>query len=335
MKIKYKIFLIFGSLFVVFFLLSGHFLYTNSSKQLTKVNYEALNTRVNYRYKHLDSFISLNFDKLALVSSRTQLRNLLNNYNSDPSDENRDKMRSILNDAKSSLNDFAAITIIDDSGRVVVSTNKGSEGNISGNYNKFLQNKTEKTIDIIKDNYQTPYLYFSGPVDFEGNQIGTIFVKMPLEKLFEITGSFGQTGEAYLADSEGYFLTQPRFLENGAVMERKADSQIFRQCLDDKEKFSSDENYDPVTLTDHNHFAGVYEDYRGEDVIAQHLYIPKSDWCLIVKMDELEAVSSARQLLFSFGLTAAASIVIYIFLSAFVVSGISKPIEKLNEGVRN
>lgn len=334
MKIKYKIILIFGSLFAVFFLLSGHLLYTNSSKQLTKVNYDALNTRVTYRYKHLDSFINLNFDKLALISSRTQLRTLLNNYYNDPSEEERDKMRAILNDAKSSLNDFISITIIDDSGRVIVSTNKDSEGNVSGNYNKFLKNKTEKSIAVIKDNYQIPHLYLSGPVDFDGKQIGTIFVKMSLDKLSEITGSFGQTGEAYLADSEGFFLTQPRFLEKGAVMERKIDSPLFRQCLEDREKYLADENNDPVTLSNHNHFAGVFADYRGEEVIAQHLYVSKTDWCLIVKMDEIEAVSSARQLLFSFGLTAAASIVIYIFLAIFVVSGISKPIEKLNEDVQ-
>ncbi len=331
MKIKQLLLISFGLLFLLFLAVSAHFQYGMSKKLLEDQYYGVLDTRVTYRVKHITTFINLNKDKLNLISSRTQLRTLLSKE--EITDEDKEKISVILDDARNSVDNFESVSILDNSGKVFVSTNKLSVGNTSPLWSFAEQKEDNEGVFIIKDNFGKPSLYFTGPIKSEGRTLGTLFIKGDLSQINSILSSFGNSGEVFLINSDGYFLTPSRFLLDDAVLRKNINTNIFQSCLEQRNEYLADITKTPSGEENRKNKILLYEDYRGANVLGSEAYIPEGDWCLIVKMDESEVVSPALSLLFSYIVISVAVTFFYLILLVHVSNHISKPIEKLNEGV--
>ena len=332
MKIKYLIISSFGAIFILFFALSSHFLYSKSKTLMEAENDQVLNTRVNYRAKHIKTFIDLNFDKLRLISSRTQLRTLLSK--NELTKEDIEKIRGILNDANSPIEDFENISVLDGEGRVLVSTNQNSEGKMSPSSVHIMKSPLKENIFAAKDNYGKPALYLTGPIILNEKLLGLIFVKSQLSEIYSFLGSFGETGEVFLTDKDGYFLSTPRFLPESSVLSEKIDTEVFRQCTQDREKFSETKDGDLENNEEiHEHGVVHYRDYRGTEVLGAHAYVSEGDWCVIAKIDLNEAVRPANDLLLTYGIVSIIAVFLYFITSLVIARKISKPLEELKKGV--
>ena len=82
------------------------------------------------QHDRLESLFDHNLEKLALISSRTQLRLSLKDYTRDPQSRYQDTMNRILRDARLSIKHFKDISVLALDGKVVASTDLSRIGTI-------------------------------------------------------------------------------------------------------------------------------------------------------------------------------------------------------------
>ncbi|MEO0108529.1 MAG: ATP-binding protein, partial [candidate division WOR-3 bacterium] len=127
-----------------------------------------------------------------------------------------------------------------------------------------------------------PAMYASGPV-YSGSggsrPIGVVIGRINLDQIDSVTKDIhlGQTAEAYLVNSEGYFVTGSRF-EPGVRLRKRIDTKGLRDCLRK------------------GRGVGMYRDYRNELVLGSYLFMPARRWCLLVEQDRTEALAPIRRI---------------------------------------
>src|SRR5512132_3197174 len=86
-----------------------------------------------------------------------------------------------------------------------------------------------------------------------------------------------ETDDAYLVNTSNLFVTQPRFIDNPAVLQRGVYTEAVTRCL--------------------NKQSGEVEspDYRNVPSFVVYRWLPDHHLCLVVKMDRVEAFRSTRQ----------------------------------------
>lgn len=312
-KLRTKIFLGLLIPFVVLMVISSYAIGHYSDEFLKREIRAELEIAGNSRANHIDDFIKLNFEKMDLVSSRTKLRSVLSDYNSSPNTEDIDTIRGILNDAKKPIPDFESISILDDDGKVLVSTNQDSEGNIAKNKDYFV-GKEEDNVNILTDNYGEKNLYFSGPIVLEGNKLGTVFIKSDVEYINSITGNpigLGETGEIYIIGSNNIPLTPLKLVGNEDV---QIENSTAIKCINE------DQNTGEETVN-----------YAGDEVISYANKLENAPWCIVANIDNDEAMKNIVNLFWIYFYSLIISILIYLFIANYIAKYISEPIEKLKK----
>ena len=108
-------------------------------------NLESISTaQLNY----LENIDEQNLERLKLVSSRTQLRLSLKEYNQNSEKQYLIKIEKILKDARSSIPDFKEISVINLEGITIASTNEESIGTEHLNKDYFLRGQKVSVFDI-------------------------------------------------------------------------------------------------------------------------------------------------------------------------------------------
>ncbi|MBU2474511.1 HAMP domain-containing protein, partial [Patescibacteria group bacterium] len=79
--------------------------------------------------------------------------------------------------------------------------------------------------------------------------------------------------------------------------------------------------------------SGIFEDYRGVEVLAVWRYLPYLRWGVVVKIDVSEAYTPIYKLTIRFLTVGIISVFVLLFVSFFLSKSISKPIKRLQEGV--
>ena len=139
--------------------------------------------------------------------------------------------------------------------------------------------------------------------------VGVLVVKISLEALGRITTDetgLGETGEVYLINRENYMITPSRFLKN-TFLNQKIDSENAKNCFE-----HSDESTYPIRI-------GKYLDYRGVPVLGSNVYIPEKDWCLLVEINEEEALGMQRDRLMKNALIIILALAIILVIIGFII----------------
>ncbi|MBN1537904.1 MAG: HAMP domain-containing protein [Anaerolineales bacterium] len=133
--------------------------------------------------------------------------------------------------------------------------------------------------------------------------------------------NIGNTGEAYLVNKEGFFITPSRFSEEllregyakeHVELELKVESSGANEALAGNSGVSQ------------------YDNYRGYEVIGAYQPISGTGWGLLVEQtadEALEASNKIRNIII--GITIGACILVFI-LALFIANSISKPIKNLS-----
>ncbi len=165
-------------------------------------------------------------------------------------------------------------------------------------------------------------LAIASPIKRDGNTVGVVIASVPTTYIAKLMSSaqMGDTGEAYLINNEGVFITPSRFTEelvrDGLVKERaelelKIDTYGSQQALAGNEGLSE------------------YKDYRGSDVIGAYSWLPDQKWGIIVEQDSseaFEAVNMLRNILIGLIII---SLIIVIIVAVIIANSISNPIQKM------
>ncbi|NDV24378.1 diguanylate cyclase [Desulfovibrio sp. JC022] len=173
-----------------------------------------------------------------------------------------------------------------------------------------------------------PIIIFSHPVTMEDGSFGGVVILgsrlTAIDKLMKNL-RFGDTGETYILNRDGYMLTESRYatqlktegrIKNTAILEIKTSTKGFEAAL---------------TGSQHQ---GPYLDYRGAKVLGASQWIRDGRWLLVSEIDYNEALNP----LYSFMLTAfsgaALTLLVLTPFAVRLIRSISIPLLQLNNVAR-
>ncbi len=278
----------------------------------------------------ITSLVEQHFERVALIASRTRLRECLAGIErGDPRTyQLKLEMHRSLDDALHSLASLQEVSATDHLGKVVASTNPSlvdqdlsTSPLFPGSETDFCLGNLKSTPEALVCNIAAPLARPEG-----GPRLGMVVVRVEFRRLTEALSDYtglGTSGEWVLAkrDGDNAELVGPLRHSTASNPQRTIplESDLFppiRLAMQRKEG-----------ITDAS-------DYRGAEVLAAYRYVPVGDWGLVAKIDTKEAflpVQAMRRRLLKLGLFLAllGGALAYL-LSRFV----SRPIRRLQDGVK-
>lgn len=234
--------------------------------------------------QQVEAYLEKQRDLTRLVTSRTQLRLSLREYlaERDPSEQAR--LRRILEDAVASIPEMHAAYLYERSGERVAATGSnlpGADAVASGAVPADLH-RPEVRPEVFLSPSGVPSIWLLGPLLLKGDRLGVVILETGIGNLVERlddTAGLGETGETVLVRKAGgggvEFLAPTRFWPDATLKLLSRKGQGDREC-------------------DLFQLEGVHRcrDYRGERVFASIKQIAETDWILVVKVDEAEALAA-------------------------------------------
>lgn len=326
MNIRSKLVLTFAPLALLSLVLLGSLAYVSARNALSEQVLNNLTSVAAIQERQVDSIVEQNFERLALVASRTQLRLSLQNYiqGSDMA-LHQNKIARILEDATATVAAFHRLFVIGMDGRVVASSDPQEVGKSHSDADFFVEGQLGNRVDLFYRNDRGELgVYFAGPLYLGDHLLGVLVVDADVSNMVAAITDYhglGSTGETILvrrtAPGDALFLTPARFAPDAAlefsVSGRDVDSP-YTQSLQFQQKLLED------TL-----------DYAGQPVIATTRYLDTVGWGLVVQMRRAEAFLPIYRLrgvlLILIGVFSAAVLV----ASLFIARSITRPVSRLTE----
>ena len=266
-----------------------------------------------------------NLERIGLVTSRTQLRISLQKYMNTSAVQDLEKLQLILNDALESISSFNVLSILDKSGRTIVSTDSSR---LSRDYSQSdfypVAQKSNSVEHFFLDENNNLQQYLSGPLWVGDILIGILLIEADANNIVSLVNDYsglGKSGETLLGrkSSDGQsveFLTPTRF-DRAAALRRTI------------EFGNKDSPIVKAFAKAHSFTSSV--DYRGKEVLAATNYINSSGWGLVVKLDEDEALGPVAVLVNYIVIITFSVMVIVMWVSYVFASIVSKPIVELTK----
>ena len=236
-----------------------------------------------------------------------------------------DRISEVIEEFDDTWGIYEQIFITDTSGQVIYDT-VGSNANVSDRAYFVQAMKGEVSISdpIVSRTTGNTIIVVAAPVMSDGEikgVLGGVITTGYITDLFSQT-QYGNTGETYLINKDGFFISDSRFtedliaegrIENGVEMELQVNSLAAQQVL---QGISGVENY---------------ENYMGTQVIGAYAYIENPGWGLIIEQDEREAFSSVLTTRRSIFL-AMIPLTLLIALIAFIFAGsLTRPLTSITQ----
>ena len=168
------------------------------------------------------------------------------------------------------------------SSQVIVSTTASEEGMLKKDQLYFLNGRNGPFVQNIYLDQQGPAMVVSSPVRRpDGALLGVLVGRLNLNDVGIIMArrtGLRQTDDSYLVNRSSLLVSQPRFVSDPAILQRSIYTQLLGACL---------AGGSATTLE---------LDYRGVPSVAVYRWLPERDLCLVVKMDQAEALAPSRTL---------------------------------------
>jgi two-component system NtrC family sensor kinase len=324
MKIRQKLTLAFILASLVPLVVLGIFSYNNYKESVTTQVLSHLQSVAVVQKHRVESILSQNQERLALVSSRTQLRISLDNYLKQGSIAEQERMNTILLDARASIRDFEEISVLDLDGEVVASTSEAAIGSSFADEEAFVLGRAGErgTTLLFLNEAGELNVYLSGPLYLEGELLGVVLIRSDADNILSVVSDYaglGSTGETLLVarDEAGdvLFITPLRFDHQAALQLTVSPGELDSPGVQ-------------ALLKNEGLFDNVI-DYRGEPVLAATQYIEGVDWGLVVKIDLSETMAPVADLYRVTVLTIGLAAAFVVLISLYLAQSISKPIQEL------
>ncbi len=264
-------------------------------------------------------FIGQQQERVALVTSRTRLRQVLGEFSSGKLavEQFRADSRKILLDAQQSAEGVAAIWITDLDGKVITATEDEYLGQDFGPDPDFQLGREERTLGAPHLAGSRLEAYAVAPVsDSDGIKRGVCMLALgmePMKKLLDEAAGLAQTGEVLLANRSGegvHFLLPTR--RNGVMRDVPASREpALASAIAGRSGFV--------------HF----RDDAGREVLAAFRPVGYRDWGLAAKMEVSEADAPVARLGRILGALGAGFLVLVAGGSFFLSKRITRPIRAL------
>jgi PAS domain S-box-containing protein len=203
------------------------------------------------------------------------------------------------------------------SGKVIAATDPGEEGKFKENQPYFIHGKNDSYVQDLyfSPSVQRTLLTISAPIrSKEGALLGVLAGNLDLEIMNAIISrrtGMRQSDDAFLVNTAELFVTQPRFINDAAVLLRGVHTVAVRRCL----------------LRNSNVIRAP--DYRGVPSIIVYRWLPERQLCLIVKMDQAEALAAVNVLRNNILYISSVALLAASLLAYWLARTITRPVQQL------
>ncbi|MFA6215431.1 MAG: ATP-binding protein [Patescibacteria group bacterium] len=344
MKIRDRINLNFLVVFLIIFLIIGVSVYIYSSQLIKEQIYSYLYSSAKARAENIRTFLQDQTAMAKIMAASTVYRDLLKEpATSDQYALLRERVEKRLQRTLGAEKNLSKLFILDQKGKIIASTDLAEEGKDKSTDPYFLEGQENVYIKDIHFSEGTNKAVFviAAPIkdDVSGETIGISVARYDADKFYSIVGGengLGESEENFLINRDKYFLTPSRFLGESVILTKKVETKNAAECFDENEINQVKKSGYPGLKNhpDHSPFVEA-KDYRNIDIIGTHFYIPETNWCLITKVDASEIFTINNKILSVFVIIFVISIIILILASHYVARRITKPLNKLQAGIKN
>ena len=285
---------------------AGQFIsYNNVGNILAEQVYYHLETTAQSRAEHVKTLLRELKQNIEIAATHQELTN--------------EELKEIME-----INEgYYEVFVLDKDGKVMTTTNPEEE--IGTDFSEdlfFLEGK--KGVYLKDFDYDEEFKRYRISISAPHAE-GVLVARIGTEELNEITTDgtgLGETGEVYLVNRKKYLMTPSRFLDNSLLVQ-EVDTANVKDCIEHYEEFYEHETKE---IREHENIMVSSLDYRGENVLGTHSYVPETQWCLLVEIDEVEALDKTRNELLKFIFIISAIIVFLITAISFFIG---RKIEKV------
>jgi len=205
-----------------------------------------------------------------------------------PDQITHDRLVRTLQTWTGSRQQYLALLVIDaETGRVIAATDPDEEGKFKENRPYFIHGKNGPYVQNVYYSLvlQGPAMTAAAPLySAEGRLVGVLAGRLNLMEMNQIINrrtGLHQTDDAFLVNTSNLFVTQPRAISDPAILRRGIHTEAVRRCL--------------------AHQSGVIptENQHGTPEIVVYRWLSERQLCLIVKLDQAEALAPS----YTFGRT--------------------------------
>jgi signal transduction histidine kinase len=176
---------------------------------------------------------------------------------------------------------------------------------------EILPLKSKQLVGFSAPEKNTPRLYYIVTQNEKGEHLIVTFPMLEIQKIFISDPSLGESGDVFIMDSEGFFITQPHLLDTDSPQEAKNDHAM-HHCL----MMGNAEMLDV--------------DRRNVEIIHSFRFVPEvGGGCIMAHLDQAEAFSALDILQWRVIWITLGLIIFALILALIVGRNIVKPIEKL------
>ena len=216
---------------------------------------------------------------------------------------------------------FLLLSVIDESGRVIASTNAAMEGQsvVDEAYLAAASTGPHLGAPHLSPWLQRPAMILGVPIaPGASGRSGVLVGWLPLQNLGAIVNRHSglrRTSDTFLVDAQGRYVTQPRFLEAGAVLQQHVKTASVERCV----AGNSGVLFGP--------------DYQDIPAIVVFRWMPGTKLCLVSKLAQSEALAPVQ----AFGETILLVSALVLALATIVASRLAgtvvQPVIELQRGV--
>ncbi len=266
------------------------------------------------------------YDRVALITSRTRLRTLLQEYQTGQAtrEEAIKGLSRILADSLLAVDGIKQLLLFNARRDLVTAVNHPDLPQILTARSVDLQAGKEMTHVIGRDRLGAIEVQVHAPLELNGKRIGYIVARIDGESflgIFNNYDGFGRSGEALVArrnENGDYLVLHNLRFDPLAALTRVIKAE--RRETPISHAFGDS----PVRLRD-------ARDYRGIDVVAVASPLPKLGWGLVIKQDSAEVFEVLDRYLWVYAGVLVAIAVLLGLCSLLVAQGLTRPLSQLQD----
>lgn len=220
---------------------------------------------------------------------------------------------------------YETMAVVDTSGKSIA-TNDNTQMDLSDR--AYVQEALKGNIvisqPVISKATGNLIIAIAAPVVADSQTVGVVLATVPTTYIANLMSSaqLGNTGEAYIVNSESYLITPSRFeedLKKAGLIETRSELELKIETFATKQALSGADGL------------SEYKDYRGSDVIGAYHWMPEQKWAVIVEQDTSEAFAAVNNLRNVIIFLIAISLAAIVVISLLIANSISKPIQSMSK----
>jgi signal transduction histidine kinase len=306
-------------------------LYYKGRVELERAAVSSLEVLAAEKQARLDAWFAQKMTQIELLAAAPTVKNEFlplmakprGAWEGEPERESRERLTGFLSRvAIRTGRSFYSVFIMDaQSGQILIASEAADLGKFKEDRPYFIEGRKGS---YVQRPFSSPSeggasVVFSAPIKAsDGSVAGVVAARADVDELHRIVegpSSGLNTNDNFIVNRSGLYVTQPRFMPDQSILRFAAQTPYVKDCLTG------------------NSGADFTGDYRSVPVIAVHRWIDSGDFCLIVKIDQAEALSAVSAFGKAILVTGMVAIIAAFCIAIALGRSIARPLKQLRDGV--